>query len=53
MPLRIQNVNDYTCDCPNIGEQASDIAEIKDGFLITNFTSPVIAKLILLSNLFL
>jgi hypothetical protein len=39
MPLRIQNVNDSTCDCPNIGEQASDIAEIKDGFLITNFTT--------------
>lgn len=38
-PLRIQNVNDATCDCPNVGEQASDIAEIKDGYLITNFTT--------------
>jgi hypothetical protein len=36
-PLRIQNVNEYTCDCPNVGEQASDIAEIRDGFIITTF----------------
>jgi hypothetical protein len=38
-PLRIQNVNDKVCDCPNVGEQAPDIAEIKDGFLITSFTT--------------
>ena len=28
VPLRIQTVNGYTCDCPNINEQADDIAEI-------------------------
>ncbi|BCV01378.1 MAG: hypothetical protein CM15mV42_0540 [uncultured marine virus] len=38
-PLKIQNVNDKTCDCPNVGEQSADIAEIKDGYLITNFTT--------------
>lgn len=38
-PLRIQTVNDKTCDCPNVGEQAADIAEIKDGFLLTSFTT--------------
>lgn len=39
VPLRIQTVNGYTCDCPNINEQADDIAEIKDGFLFTSFTT--------------
>ena len=38
-PLRIQNVNDTTCDCANVGQQAPDIAEIKDGFIITSFTT--------------
>jgi len=37
MPLRIKNVNKYVCDCPNINEQCSDIAEIKDGFILTSF----------------
>ena len=37
MPLRIKNVNKYVCDCPNISEQAHDIAEIKDGFILTSF----------------
>jgi hypothetical protein len=35
--LRIQDVNDKVCYCPELGAQASDIAEIKDGFLITSF----------------
>ena len=39
VPLRIQNVNDQVCDCPNISEQAHDIAEIKDGFMVTSFTT--------------
>ncbi len=39
MPLRIDTVNDATCDCANLGEQAADIAEIKDGFIITSFTT--------------
>ncbi len=39
MPLRIQTVNNKVCDAPNINEQASDIAEIKDGFLCTTFTT--------------
>tara|TARA_B100001093_G_C26819193_1_gene1011143 strand:- start:1292 stop:2173 length:882 start_codon:yes stop_codon:yes gene_type:complete len=39
VPLRIQNVNDKVCDCPNISEQAPDIAEIKDGFMVTSFNT--------------
>jgi len=39
MPLRIKTVNKYVCDCPNINEQANDIAEIKDGFILTTFTT--------------
>ena len=39
MPLRIDTVNDATCDCPNVGIQAADIAEIKDGFMVTSFTT--------------
>lgn len=35
--LRIQSVNDPTCFCPALGAQALDIAEIKDGFLLTTF----------------
>jgi hypothetical protein len=35
--LRIQNVNDSVCFCPALGAQALDIAEIKDGFLLTTF----------------
>jgi len=37
MQLRIQDVNTKTCFCPTLGAQASDIAEIKDGFLVTSF----------------
>lgn len=37
--LRIQDVNSAQCECPNITEQAADIAEIRDGWLITNFKS--------------
>ena len=36
VPLRIRTVNKYTCDCPNVNEQA---AEIKDGFILTSFTT--------------
>jgi hypothetical protein len=39
IPLRIQTVNKYVCDCPNINEQAADIAEIKDGFILTTFAT--------------
>ena len=39
IPLRIQTVNKYVCDCPNVNEQAADIAEIKDGFILTTFTT--------------
>lgn len=35
--LRIKTVNIVACDCPNISSQAPDIAEIKEGFLLTNF----------------
>ena len=35
--LRISNVNDPTCFCPSLGAQALDVAEIKDGFLVTTF----------------
>ena len=37
MQLRIQDVNSKTCFCPSLGAQASDIAEIVDGFLVTTF----------------
>lgn len=37
--LRIQDVNDKVCYCPELGAQAADIAEIKDGYLITSFTT--------------
>lgn len=35
--LRIQGVNDTVCYCPELGAQAPDIAELKDGFLLTTF----------------
>ncbi len=36
--LRIKdNTASVQCDCPNINIQAMDVAEIKDGFLLTNF----------------
>jgi|TARA_R110001592_G_scaffold54388_6_gene166410 hypothetical protein len=37
-PLRISNDNKITCDCPNMGVQSIHIAEIRDNFLLTNFT---------------
>jgi hypothetical protein len=37
--LKIQDVNNTVCYCPTLGAQASDIAQIQDGFLITNFTT--------------
>tara|TARA_R100000353_G_scaffold51060_2_gene40553 strand:- start:10099 stop:11031 length:933 start_codon:yes stop_codon:yes gene_type:complete len=39
MPLRISQSNTVNCDCPNVNMQADNIAEIKDGFLLTNFTT--------------
>lgn len=38
-PLRIKTVNKHVCDCPNLNEQAPDIAEIRDGFILTTFTT--------------
>ncbi len=38
-PLRIENVNKFVCDCPNINVQSPDIAEIRDGFMLTSFTT--------------
>jgi len=35
--LRIEDVNTPVCFCPELGAQALDIAQIKDGFLITTF----------------
>ena len=36
-PLQIKDVNDPVCFCPSLGAQALDVAEIKDGFLVTTF----------------
>tara|TARA_R100001163_G_C5066392_1_gene204781 strand:- start:2267 stop:3163 length:897 start_codon:yes stop_codon:yes gene_type:complete len=38
-PLRISKSSKVLCDddCPNINVQAVDVAEIKDGYLLTNF----------------
>ena len=38
-PLCIENVNKYVCDCPNINIQAPDKAEIRDGYMLTSFTT--------------
>lgn len=35
--LRINTVNSIVCDCPNVNVQSPDIAEIREGFLLTNF----------------
>jgi|9_EtaG_2_1085328.scaffolds.fasta_scaffold01720_4 hypothetical protein len=37
MPLKIGQTNQVQCDCPNVNIQAMNIAEVKDGFLLTNF----------------
>lgn len=39
LPLRIRNVNGQTCNCPNANVESPNVAEIKDGFLLTNFTT--------------
>ena len=39
LPLKIQECTYAQCECPNISVQAVDIAEIKDGYLLTNFTT--------------
>ena len=37
-PLRIKNINDKVCGtCVDVGAQASDVAEIKDNFVLTSF----------------
>lgn len=40
-PLRISDISNAHCEneCPNLGIQSHDYAEIKDGFLLTNFNS--------------
>jgi len=37
--LKIQDINQKSCFCPDLAAQAPDIAQIVDGFLMTNFTS--------------
>ena len=39
LPLRIARTNGVHCDCPNLSVKAMDTAEIKDGYLLTNFNS--------------
>tara|TARA_R100001015_G_scaffold19116_2_gene14947 strand:- start:9857 stop:10750 length:894 start_codon:yes stop_codon:yes gene_type:complete len=36
-PLRIKHNNSVVCDCPNLSVQSADIAQVKDGYLLTNF----------------
>lgn len=36
-PLTIREGSSVQCDCPNINQKALDIAEIKDGYLLTSF----------------
>ena len=38
-PLRISTSNKVLCDCPNVNIQSKYIAEIRDNYLLTNFTS--------------
>jgi|TARA_R110002072_G_scaffold1957_2_gene16020 hypothetical protein len=38
-PIHIKDVNSPVCFCPSLGAQAIDIAEVRDGFLITTFTT--------------
>jgi hypothetical protein len=38
-PLTIRAGSSVQCDCPNINQKALDIAEIKDGYLLTSFTT--------------
>jgi hypothetical protein len=39
LPLRISDLNGVHCDCPNLSTRAADTAEIRDGYLLTNFNS--------------
>jgi len=40
IPLKIKNLNKYTCDCINLNdESAIDVAELKDNFIHTSFTT--------------
>jgi hypothetical protein len=36
-PLQIKDVNSPVCFCPSLGAQGIDVAEIRDGFLVTTF----------------
>ena len=38
-PLRLKESAAVQCDCPNINAQTADVAEIRDGFLLTSFDS--------------
>jgi len=38
IPLKIKKINKYTCDCFS-DETADDIAEIRDGYIYTSFTT--------------
>jgi len=38
-PLRLKESAAVQCDCPNINAQTADVAEIRDGFLLTSFNS--------------
>jgi len=39
LPLRIGSTTGVQCDCPNLNIRSADTAEIKDGYLLTNFKS--------------
>ena len=38
-PLRLKESAAVQCHCPNVNIQAADVAEIRDGFLLTSFDS--------------
>jgi len=38
-PLTIRAGSSVQCDCPNINQKAVDVAEIKDGYLLTSFNA--------------
>ena len=38
-PLKLKESAAVQCDCPNINIQTADVAEIRDGFLLTSFDS--------------
>ena len=38
-PLRFSTSNKVQCDCPNVNMQSRYVAEIKDNYILTNFTN--------------